>query len=99
MKVQTVSQSGIGDADPIVINTNVNPVNVSVAVIVSGTVEYTVLYSYDDPSNLVNYFADTNMTNKTASAENNYNFPITAVVLSVTDGDGTATMNIVQSGI
>jgi hypothetical protein len=99
MKVQVVSQTGVGTADPIVINTNVSPVNVGFAVIVTGTVEYTIMRSYDDPSNLQNYFADANITNKTASDEYSYTTPFTALVLNVTSGTGTATMSVVQAGI
>lgn len=42
MKVQTVSRTGTGSTDSVVINTNVTPVNVGFAVVVTGTVNYSV---------------------------------------------------------
>ena len=48
MKVQTVSRTGTGSTDAVVINTNISPVNIGFAVIVTGTVNYSVQFTYDD---------------------------------------------------
>ena len=50
MKVQIVSKTGTGSSDSIVMNTNATPFNVGFGVIVTGTVNYTVQHTFDDPA-------------------------------------------------
>lgn len=96
MKVQTVSQTGAGSTSPIVINTNVTPVSIGFGIVVSGTVNYTVQYSYD--SGLATWF-DTTTASKTANDNGSLAIPVAAVRLTVNSGTGTATMSLIQAGI
>lgn len=100
MKPQVYSQTGTGTTDPFVVNTNVTPVNIGIAVVVTGTVNYTVQHTYDSPTpSFTTWFNDANLASKTATAETNINFPITGLQLVVNSGTGTATMTVVQSGL
>lgn len=100
MKVQTVSRTGTGSTDAIVINTNVTPVNIGFAVVVTGTVNYSVQFSYDDPSvGFTTWFDDTTITSKTGNEDGSINFPITGIKVLVNSGSGSVTMNVVQAGI
>lgn len=100
MKVQTVSRTGTGSTDAIVINTNVTPVNIGFAVVVTGTVNYSVQITYDDPAvGFTTWFDDTTITSKTGNEDGSINFPITGMKALVNSGSGSVTMNVVQAGI
>lgn len=100
MKVQIVSQTGLGSSDALVMNTNCTPFNVGFGVVVEGDVTYSVQHTFDDPAvGFTNWFTHATITSLSADADGNYAFPVTGVKLLVTDGTGTATLNIVQAGI
>lgn len=100
MKVQTVSRTGAGSTSAIVINTNVTPVNIGFAVVVTGTVNYSVQFSYDDPAlGFTTWFDDVSITSKTGNEDGSILFPITGMKVLVNSGTGTVTMNVVQAGI
>lgn len=100
MKVQTVTKTGAGSTEAIVINTNTNPVNIGFAVIVSGTVNYSVQFTYDDPATgFTTWFDDATITSKTGNEDGSINFPITGLKTLVNSGTGTVTMKVVQAGI
>jgi hypothetical protein len=100
MKVQTVSKTGTGSTDAVVINTNISPVNIGFAVVVTGTVNYSVQFSYDDPAvGFTTWFDDVSITSKTGNEDGSINFPITGIKVLINSGTGTATMSVVQAGI
>ncbi len=100
MKVQTVSRTGVGSTDAIVINTNVTPINIGFAVIVTGTVNYSVQFTYDDPATgFPTWFDDATITSKTGNEDGYLNFPITGLKVLVNSGSGSVTMKVVQAGI
>lgn len=100
MKVQTVAKTGVGSSNPIVMNTNVSPFNVGFGVTVTGTVDYTVQHTFDDPATgFSTWFSHPSVANEVANQDGNYAFPVTGVKLLVNSGTGTATMKLVQSGI
>jgi hypothetical protein len=100
MKVQTVSKTGAGSTNAVVINTNLTPVKIGFAVVVSGTVNYSVQYSYDDPSvGFTTWFDDATITSKTGNEDGSINFPITGLKVLVNSGTGSVVFNVVQAGI
>jgi hypothetical protein len=101
MKVQTVSKSGVGSSAALVMNTNVTPFNVGFGVIVSGDVEYTVQHTFDDPAvGFTTWFSHPTIAAETTSQDGNYAFPVTGIKLLITgEGEGTATLKLVQAGI
>lgn len=100
MKVQIVSKTGTGSSDAIVVDTNISPVNIGFAVVVTGTVNYSVQVTYDDPAvGFTTWFDDATITSKTGNEDSSISFPITGIKVLVNSGTGTATMNVVQAGI
>lgn len=108
MQPQVYSITGTGSTDPFVVNTNTNPVNIGIAVVVSGTVNYTVQHTFDSPggaqpyvssTGFTTWFDDATLAGQSTTKQTNINYPITGLKLVVNSGDGTATMTVVQAGI
>ena len=100
MKVQTVSQTGVGSSNALVMNTNISPFNVGFGVVVTGTVTYTVQHTFDDPAiGFSTWFSHPSVAAETTNQDGNYAFPVTGIKLLVSAGDGTATLNLIQAGI
>ena len=100
MKQQTVSQTGIGSSGAIVVNTNISPVNIGFGVIATGTVNYTVQHTFDDPAvGFSTWFSHPTVAGEVANADGNYAFPVTGIKVLVNSGAGTATLKLIQAGI
>lgn len=100
MKVQSVSKTGVGSSSALVMNTNISPFNVGFGVTVTGTVNYTVQHTFDDPAvGFSTWFSHPTVASQTANADGNYAFPVTGVKVLVNSGSGTATLNLIQAGI
>jgi hypothetical protein len=100
MKVQTVSKTGTGSSSSLVMNTNCTPFNVGFGVVVTGTVNYTVQHTFDDPAvGFTTWFSHPTVVSQSTNQDGNYAFPVTGIKLLVNSGGGTATMNLVQAGI
>lgn len=100
MKVQIVSQTGVGSSSSIVVNTNATPVNIGFGVIVTGTVNYTVQHTFDDPATgFSTWFPHPTIASQVANADGNYAFPVTGIKVLVNSGSGTATLKLVQAGV
>jgi hypothetical protein len=100
MKQQTISQTGVGSSENIVVNTNVTPINIGFGVIVTGDATYTVQHTFDDPAvGFSTWFSHPTIADKTDNQDGNYAFPVTGIKVLVTNGDGTATMKLIQAGI
>ena len=100
MRQQSVSKTGTGSSSALVMNTNISPFNVGFGVVVSGTVNYTVQHTFDDPGvGFTTWYSHPTIAAQTANADGNYAFPVTGVKVLVNSGSGTATLNLVQAGI
>lgn len=100
MKLQTVSKTGTGSSAALVMNTNVTPFNVGFGVIVSGTVDYTVQHTFDDPAaGFTTWFNHPTIAAQIANADGNYAFPVTAIRITMNSGTGAVTLKLVQAGI
>jgi len=100
MKVQTVSKTGTGSSSALVMNTNISPFNVGFGVVVTGTVNYTVQHTFDDPGiGFTTWFDHPSVASESTSQDGNYAFPVTGIKILVNSGGGTAVMNLVQAGI
>lgn len=85
------------------------PVQLSLAVVVSGSVNFTVQYTYDQPNPPAAQTTQpvpiplpwdlTALQNKTANTASDIDVPIAAYRLQVNSGTGTATLTAIQSGI
>jgi hypothetical protein len=100
MKVQIISKTGVGSSSALVMNTDITPFNVGFGVIVTGTVDYTVQHTFDDPAvGFTTWFSHPTITDETTNQDGNYAFPVTGIKVLVNSGDGTATLKLVQAGI
>ena len=100
MKLQTVSKTGTGSSSSLVMNTNISPFNVGFGVVATGTVNYTVQHTFDDPATgFSTWFSHPTVAGQTANADGNYAFPVTGIKVLVNSGDGSVTLKLVQAGI
>jgi hypothetical protein len=100
MKLHTVSKTGVGSSDSLVMNTNISPFNVGFGVIVTGTVDYTVQHTFDDPATgFTTWFSHPTIAGETTNQDGNYAFPVTGIKVLVNSGTGSATLKLVQAGI
>ena len=101
MRPQVVSKTGTGETAVVVVDHYRAPFNVGFAVVVSGTVTYTVQHTFDDvldSSVTPTWFSHEELAGQTASADGNYAFPVRAIRLSNTAGSGTTTLTAIQAG-
>lgn len=68
-------------------------IRISYAVVVTGTVNYTVQHSLDG----INFFDNSDNTAQTTSQDGNYVFPIRAVRVKLNSGSGSVVFNLRQS--
>lgn len=100
MKLQTVSKTGEGSSTPIVMNLNATPFNVGFGVVKTGTVNFTVQHTFDDPTiGFSTWFNHPTVAAQIANADGNYAFPVTAIRITMNSGDGTVTLKLIQAGI
>ncbi len=100
MKVQTVVQTGAGSSSALVMNTNISPFNVGFGVDASGTVNYTIQHTFDDPAvGFSLWFNHPTVASQSTDQDGNYAFPVTGVRVTVNSGGGTATLKLVQAGV
>ena len=101
MRPVVISQTGVGSSAPIPVDIYAVSFQIGIGVTVTGTVNYTVQHTYDDPfaagGPVKWYNAQAALTGQTADAEGGYTQPMRAVRITVNSGTGTATMRVVQA--
>lgn len=103
MRPVVLTQTGTGTSAVAPLDRNARP-EVALQVAVTGTVNYTVQQTLDDPYNPAITPAwfdhpDTNLVAQTAQRQGNYAFVPAAVRLVVNSGSGIARLTILQPGI
>lgn len=101
MRPQSVSQTGAGASSMLLPDIGRNPFQVSVAVVVSGTVSYSIEHSYDNPqlgAASMKWFSKTALATQTADKDDAYTSPVRAVRINQASGSGTTTLTLVQAG-
>lgn len=90
-----------GVAPPIILDVHGRP-DVSLQVVVSGTVTWTLQQTLDNLWDIANptWFShpDANMVAQTVNRQGNYAYIPSAVRLQITSGTGSATLTVLQSG-
>ena len=101
-----VGTSGIASSNWVIQNNATTPQNTGIQVVVSGTINYTVEYTYTDPNTLAigsypQIFALATMTSQTATLDGTITTPVWGVRLTQNSftNPGSATMTVIQSGI
>lgn len=107
MRPIRVTVGAVAVSAPIILDNFCNPFNVGLGVAVTGgaSLTYTVQHTFDDvfasgfdPATAT-WYPNSLLTAKTASADGNYAYPITATRLNVTAwASGSATMTVLQAG-
>jgi len=90
-----------GASMPIPLDQYLTPFNVSVGLIVTGTVDVTLQYTFDaifDSSGPFTWFDTDDILNATASGEETFISPVSAIRLLTNSGTGSATLRIIQAG-
>lgn len=96
-----VTQTGVGSSHAEQLDHHLNPFQVGFGCIVSGTVNYTIQHTFDDPQTVTvpTWFNNFSVTAQTANQDGNYAYPIQAVRVTVNSGTGSVTVTFLQSGI
>lgn len=101
MRQIVVAQTAAGSTAAVPLDVHGRP-EVSLQVVVSGTVNYTVQQTLDNPftTAVPTWFdhPDSNLVAATANKQGNYAYVPAAVRLTVNSGTGTATLTIAQAG-
>lgn len=96
-----VGTTDAGASQPVPLDIYLTPFNVSVGLTVTGTVDVTLQYTFDDIFANAGPFSwrDTDdMANATANGEETFISPVRASRLLTNSGTGSATLNIIQAG-
>jgi hypothetical protein len=82
----------------------VSPFNVALGVLVSGTVNYTVQYTFDDvfakaydPTS-GNWVDHPSLTAQTATKDSNIAYPVRGIRIKVNSGTGSVRLTAIQAG-
>lgn len=82
----------------------ISPFNIALAVKVSGSITYTVQYTFDDvfanafdPSTAT-WVDHPSLTSQTTAKDSNIAYPVRGIRLTTASGAGVATLTIIQAG-
>lgn len=104
MRPTVLSVTGVGVSKPCPTDHYISPYNVALGVKVSGTITYTVQYTFDDVfakgyNPATGSWTDhPSLTAQSTAKDSNIAYPVTAIRLKTTAGTGTATLTIIQAG-
>lgn len=103
----TAGTNGVGSTPWKIVNWHVTPINIGLAVLVTGTVNYTVEYTYEDPSGTYpnpsgafpTPFPVSALASKSTALDSNIIIPVAAIRLTINSGTGTAQLVVLQADI
>ena len=102
MKPVTKTQAGTGSSAVIPIDYLLTPVSVGFGVVVvTGSVNYTVQHTFDAAirGTPTNWFDHATVAAQTTAKTGSYDFPISAIRVTVNSGTGTVAITALQAGI
>lgn len=102
MKPVTKTQAGTGSSAVIPIDYLLTPVSVGFGVVVvTGSVNYTVQHTFDEAirGTPTNWFDHATVAAQTTAKTGSYDFPISAIRVTVNSGTGTVAITALQAGI
>lgn len=94
-----VGTNGVGVSRVVNTDTALNPVNVTIAAAVAGTVNYTLQWTDGDIQGSPTWTNDANMASKAAAFTTTNTFPASGYRILINSGTGTVTTTILQSGL
>ena len=102
----SIGTNGVAGSLWQIMNWNATPVNISCGMVVqSGSANFSVQYTYDDPNNLPSGvsapqpFTLSSINGTTSSTDGFINDPVTAVRLQINSGTGTVRGTFIQAGL
>ena len=102
--VTTLTQTGTGSSGVYIPDTFLNPFNIGIGCIVTGTVTFTVQHTFDDvfsptfSAGSATWFPNSGITDKSANTDGNYAYPVNGIRVTVTAGTGSVTVKLLQAG-
>lgn len=98
---QSASVTGVGSSNWLIPDHHLNPLNIGMMVVVSGTVNYTVEHTFNNVlgGETPTVFPHFSLASRTATAEGAYVTPVMAIRVTNNSGSGTSTLTLVQGGI
>lgn len=104
MRPVVYTQTGVGVSNVYIPDHYVSPFNVSLGALVTGTVNYTVQYTFDDvfasdynPAT-GNWADHPSLTAQTATKDSNIAYPVRGIRLVVNSGTGVVRLTSIQAG-
>lgn len=98
-----VGTNGVGASQTVPLDQYISPFSVTLGLIISGTVDVTVQYTFDDVFNdapdSFTWFDHPDLTNAVGSGEGTFISPISACRLLTNSGTGEAILRIAQAGL
>jgi len=104
MRPKTYTVTGTGASPVYVPDAYISPFNVALGVLVTGTVNYTVQYTFDDTlatgysAGSGNWVDHPSMTAQTTTKDSNIAYPVQGVRIKANSGAGTARLTLIQAG-
>lgn len=100
MREITLTQTGAGSTAAVPVDVYLTPFSIGMGATVTGTVNYTVQHTYDDPfaATPVKWFNHATLAAQTADGEGVYTTPMRAIRLTLNSGTGTVVLKLVQAG-
>lgn len=98
----TAGTNGVGSSEFVSLNYHAQPVNISVAAVVSGTINYTVQWTYDDPNKVTpTWWDDATAASKAANQVTTMNDPVfgSRVLVNSFTAPGSVTTTYIQAGL
>lgn len=103
MRASVVSTSGVSISAVLPVNLNVTPINIGLAIVVTGSATYNVEHTYDDPYSAtapVTWFTCPNLAAaQTTTKDTFYSTPIRALRINQTAGAGSTATTVIQAGL
>lgn len=106
IRLTTTDASGAATSSvAAVMDINMTPFDVGFGVVVTGTVNYTVQHTFDDPFAATfsvataTWFDHADVAGETANQAGSYSFPVRAIRVKQNSGDGSTVCTVVQAGM
>jgi hypothetical protein len=98
-----IGTDGVGASQTVPLDQYISPFNVSLGLTITGTVDVTVEFTFDDifgdAPGPFNWTDHPDLTNISADEDATFISPVSACRLLTNSGDGTAVLRIVQAGL
>lgn len=104
MRPVIYSITGVNASNVYAPDNYISPFNISLGVTVTGTVTYSVQYTFDSvfasdfDSATANWVDHPSLTAKSTSLDSNIAYPVQGIRLNVTAGSGTTRLTLIQAG-